>query len=214
MKRSFALLGEPDLKKSFADKEHLEVKRSMAALYGRSMAAKGEANLNATAEQSALIENPSPDLGLVAEGELGEDAGVMSVERPKKKGWFMKRLLNRYDNSFLFALGMQYFNTGLRQIIMLADNNFWDTVYGLPPGTATMYSSWINLPWSPKLLYGIVTDSIPIFGSTKRSYVVLMGIIQFITLMIVALKPGLDPAAIMGLTVAYSTGGAFMEVVC
>ena len=41
-----------------------------------------------------------------------------------------------------------------------------------------------------------------------------MGIIQFITLMIVALKPGLDPAAIMGLTVFYSTGGAFMEVVC
>ena len=126
----------------------------------------------------------------------------------------MKRLVKRYDNSFLFALGMQYFNTGFRQIIMLSDNNFWDQVYHLPPGTAAMYTSWINLPWAPKLLYGIITDSVPICGSTKRSYVVLMGILQFVTLMSVALVPGLDPAAIMGLTVVYSMGGAFMEVVC
>lgn len=161
-----------------------------------------------------MIENPSPDLGLTAEGELGADAGLLSVEKPKKEGWFMQRLLARYDHSFLFALGMQYFNTGLRMLIILADNNLWDQVYGLPPATATMYTSWINLPWSPKLLYGIITDSLPICGSTKRSYVVLMGVIQFLCLMVVAFQPGLDPAAIMGLTVFYSTGGAFMEVVC
>ena len=95
-------------------------------MYGRPSPTK-EALLNATAEQSALIENPSPDLGLPGEGEVGTESGT----NKKKEGWFMKRLLNRYDNSFLFALGMQYFNTGLRMLIVLADNNFWDTVYGL-----------------------------------------------------------------------------------
>ena len=148
------------------------------------------------------------------DGEIGTDVGLMTGEKPKIKGWFMARLMQRYDGSFLFALGMQYFNTGLRQMIVLADNNLWEAVYGLSPTTATMYTSWINLPWSPKLFYGIITDAVPICGSTKRMYVVLMGVLQFVSLMTVAMIPGLDPAAIMGLTVVYSMGGAFTEVVC
>ena len=35
-----------------------------------------------------------------------------------------------------------------------------------------------TLPWAPKLLYGIVTDNLPICGSTKKNYIVLMGTIQ------------------------------------
>ena len=78
----------------------------------------------------------------------------------------------------LFALAMQYFNTGMRTAVILAIQDLFNSKYTqVSPGQATLWISYINFPWAPKLLYGILTDSFPIFGSTKRSYVVLMGII-------------------------------------
>lgn len=54
----------------------------------------------------------------------------------------------------------------------------------------------------------------PIFGSTKKGYIVLMGIIQFVCLMICATIPTLSAETLTWLLVVYSMGGAFMEVVC
>lgn len=38
----------------------------------------------------------------------------------KKKPWFCARLCGNYNRSFLFALGLQYFNTGMRAMITMA----------------------------------------------------------------------------------------------
>jgi hypothetical protein len=77
-----------------------------------------------------------------------------------------------------------------------------------------LFQSYINLPWAPKLVYGILCDSVPVFGSTKRGYIVLMGIIQVVTLMICALFGNLSAGMLTLLLTIYSMGGAFMEVVC
>jgi MFS family permease len=114
----------------------------------------------------------------------------------------------------LFALAMQYFNTGMRTAVILAIQDLFNSKYHVDPGKATLWLSYINLPWAPKLLYGILTDSFPIFGSTKRSYVLLMGVIQFITLMLVACYDWPTVGPVVWLTIVYSIGGAFMEVVC
>lgn len=107
---------------------------------------------------------------------------------------------------------------------MLATNNLFEQRYNLQPAHASFYTSIMNLPWAPKLIYGILVDSFPIFGSTKRAYVVLMGIIQIIFLLLVAFNlpqnpnPGTEDTTgakyVMWMTTIYSTGGAFMEVVC
>ena len=75
----------------------------------------------------------------------------------------------------------------MRTAVILAVQNLFDAKYHVDPGQASLWISYINLPWAPKLLYGIMTDSFPIFGSTKRSYVVLMGVIQFLALMAIFL---------------------------
>lgn len=46
----------------------------------------------------------------------------------------------------------------------------------------TKYMSIIHLPWSVKLIYGLTSDNVPIFGTRRKSYIVLMGIIQFLAL--------------------------------
>jgi len=65
----------------------------------------------------------------------------------------------------------------MRTAVILAVQNLFNFKYNVPVGQATLWLSYINLPWAPKLLYGILTDSFPLFGSTKRSYIVLMGVI-------------------------------------
>lgn len=78
----------------------------------------------------------------------------------------------------MFALGLKYFNTGMRAMITMAVQYMFKEIYQIPLMQSSAYISYINLPWTPKLLYGIITDVFPICGSGKRSYVILMGMLQ------------------------------------
>lgn len=53
---------------------------------------------------------------------------------------------------------------------------FLDT-YHLFPEVISKYLALLSLPWTPKLLYGLFTDTFPDFGSRKRDYLILMGLL-------------------------------------
>ena len=38
------------------------------------------------------------------------------------------------------------------------------------------------MPWAFKIIYGLLSDNVPILGSKRRSYIMIMGIVQFISL--------------------------------
>ena len=42
--------------------------------------------------------------------------------------------------------------------------------------------SMIMLPWSVKILYGVISDNVPLLGTRRKSYVILMGSMEFIAL--------------------------------
>jgi hypothetical protein len=88
---------------------------------------------------------------------------------------FMKKLVNTYDGAFLLLLGMQNVNHGLWSIAILACQDLYKTYLKLDPGQMTLYMSIIHIPWSVKILYGLISDNVPIFGSKRRSYVMIMG---------------------------------------
>ena len=46
----------------------------------------------------------------------------------------------------------------------------------------TLYMSIIHIPWSVKIIYGIVSDNLPIAGTRRKSYIVIMGFVQFLAL--------------------------------
>jgi len=52
----------------------------------------------------------------------------------------------------------------------------------MDPGDMTKYMSIIHLPWSVKLLYGLMSDNVPIMGTRRKSYIIIMGLIQFVAL--------------------------------
>ena len=52
--------------------------------------------------------------------------------------------------------------------------------------------SYISLPYTPKIFYGIITDTFPIFSSRKKSYVIIMGLVQCLAALGIAFKPDSD----------------------
>lgn len=63
----------------------------------------------------------------------------------------------------------------MRAMVTMAIQYLFKNEYGISPALSSAYLSYVNLPWTPKLLYGIFTDVFPICGSGKRSYIFLMG---------------------------------------
>jgi hypothetical protein len=54
----------------------------------------------------------------------------------------------------------------------------------LEPDTTQLLTTIIFLPWVTKFLYGIIADTVPIFGSRKKAWLVIMGLLQFVSMMI------------------------------
>lgn len=118
-----------------------------------------------------------------------------------------------YDGIFVMLLGFQYFNQGAKSLLMLAVKDLFKKHLGLDPGEITTYMSIMNLPWSVKLLYGMISDNVPIFGSKRKGYVILLGTIQFISLVTFFLVEITDPKVITFLLFMASLSGAYMDVI-
>jgi len=100
----------------------------------------------------------------------------------------------------------------MNTIITLAFLDYFRTKYNLEPAQTSQLSAIIVLPWSPKILYGFFTDTFPIFGSRKRSYLILMGLLQAIT-MIVIFFPTENVYLFVSMLFIKNLSGAVMDVV-
>ena len=49
---------------------------------------------------------------------------------------------------------------------------------GLPPAESAAILGLATLPWTFKPLYGFLSDSVPLFGYRKRSYLILSGLLS------------------------------------
>ena len=75
------------------------------------------------------------------------------------------------------VFGLQYFNGGLKYLFGLATMDLFKNYYELEPTQGAIYSSMIMIPWAIKFIYGIVSDTIPLFGSRKKSWLLIMALI-------------------------------------
>jgi len=119
----------------------------------------------------------------------------------------------RYDRTFLFTYSVQSFNGGLKFLFMLAYQDLFKNYYKLQPTHTQLLTTVIFFPWITKFFYGIVADSIPIFGSRKKSWLIIMGLIQFISLTIAATIPIEDANYMAIILMTMSFSGAFIDVI-
>ena len=68
-------------------------------------------------------------------------------------------------------------------------------------------------PWVTKFFYGIISDTVPIFGSRKKSWLIIMGLLQFSSLLIAATVTIETANAMACVLMALAVSGAFLDVI-
>ena len=138
-------------------------------------------------------------------------------QEESKKGccgkFYMFNLFKTFDNKFLLALGLQYLNTGMKAMTTLAFLDLFRSQYQLEPTETQSLTAAMTLSWTPKLFYGIISDTFPIFGTRKKSYIMLMGFLQFATAWTIAIVNFESPIYVCVLGFFMNLASAFMDVV-
>ena len=97
-------------------------------------------------------------------------------------------LYDKYDPTFLTMLGMQYFNQGTKVLVYLASSDLFKAYYHLDPGRVQTLQAFTFLPWSIKIFYGLISDNIPLFGSRRKSYLLIMALLQFLCMIVLGVQ--------------------------
>jgi hypothetical protein len=112
------------------------------------------------------------------------DIDVSEEKEPRDDGsWYcsfcvwLGRMYDRFDKPFMTFFIVQNLNHGLWIIVNLALKDYYKQYLQLDPGEQQMYISIVHIPWSFKILYGLISDNVPICGTRRKSYLIIMGII-------------------------------------
>ena len=89
---------------------------------------------------------------------------------------------SKFDKHFIRFFHFQNFNHGMFAVMILAFQDLGKNYLGVDPGEIQIYKSIIMMPWSFKLLYGLLSDNQSTLKIGRRGWMIAMGSIQFISL--------------------------------
>lgn len=112
----------------------------------------------------------------------------------------------------LVAISLVYFVQGILGLSKLALSFFFKDELGLTPAQVAVLTGLSGLPWVVKPLYGFISDSIPLLGYRRRSYLVLCGLLGTLSWLALATVVDGPTAAVVAMIIA-SLGTAFSDVV-
>lgn len=84
----------------------------------------------------------------------------------------------RFDISFMAIVIFEYFNFGMFFIALLSAQDYCKAYLECEPAQMSFYTSMIGLPWSLKVLWGLMTDNLPICGLKRKPYLVFFALLQ------------------------------------
>ena len=92
----------------------------------------------------------------------------------------------------IIAIMTIYFVEGAISLSYLARTFLLKDTLHLGPSENAALSGLFTLPWTIKPLYGFLSDSVPIFGYRRRSYLILAGIIGCVSYLSLGVLTSLD----------------------
>jgi MFS-type transporter involved in bile tolerance (Atg22 family) len=98
-------------------------------------------------------------------------------------------------------------------MVSLCQQDYFKAYLDQEPGDMAIYSSIIVLPWSFKIIWGLITDNVPICGLKRKPYLIFFGWIQFLAMLLLFTLESDDPTVVVLLLFTASFSMAFCNVV-
>ncbi len=105
-----------------------------------------------------------------------------------------------------------YFNQGIGSLTSQPLFFYLKETLHLPPPTVMYLGSVTTIPWMIKPLYGWLSDTFPLFGYRRKSYMILGCILGVTTALTLGILPALPLLALYAFLVLDSLGGAMKDV--
>jgi folate/biopterin transporter len=103
---------------------------------------------------------------------------AFAPDLPRLKVALKQTLLFGQEPSWeLFAILVVYFVQGILGLARLATSFFLKDELGLSPAEVAAMMGVVSLPWVIKPVFGFLSDSLPIFGYRRRSYLIISSIL-------------------------------------
>lgn len=141
------------------------------------------------------------------------------IEPPDNGPWYisfcnwMGTLYERFEGSFITFFIVANLNHGFFVCVLISVKDYFKTYCHLDPGEQSIYVSMISLPWTFKLLYGLISDNVPVCGTRRKSWLIIMGFTQFFFLFIAWWSSSTNPLVITILLAGANLSEAFTNVV-
>jgi folate/biopterin transporter len=116
------------------------------------------------------------------------DASDESSRRSKAQrlGDWVQHLRQTFGTSFLVLITVVYVAQGFSSFTTLAVNYFFKDNLNLQPTDSQLLQMLMKVPWRVKPIYGILSDSLPLFGYHRKSYMVLCSVLGVATTLTMA----------------------------
>ncbi|WJI25258.1 folate/biopterin family MFS transporter [Thermosynechococcus sp. B0] len=105
----------------------------------------------------------------------------MLVQPSQPQRWFQwlkeTLLFGQEPSGELLAILLVYFVQGVLGLARLAISFFFKDELGLSPAEVAALMGVAALPWVIKPVFGLISDSVPLLGFRRRSYLVLSGLL-------------------------------------
>ncbi|GLT85221.1 hypothetical protein SLE2022_034170 [Rubroshorea leprosula] len=127
---------------------------------------------------------------------------------------WIKMLAMEMHWSFVFGVVVVYgISQGLGGALTQVGTEYYmKDVQQAQPSEAQIYSGITMIPWIIKLLWGILTDVLPLFGYRRRPYFILAGLLGVVSMLLISLHEKLHIAFALVALTAGGTGVAIADV--
>ncbi|BAC07569.1 folate/biopterin family MFS transporter [Thermosynechococcus vestitus] len=123
-------------------------------------------------------------------------------------------LFGQEPSGELLAILLVYFVQGVLGLARLAISFFFKDELGLSPAEVAALMGVAALPWVIKPVFGLVSDSLPLLGFRRRSYLVLSGLLgcgAWLSLGTWVATPWQATAAILGASIAIALSDVIVD---
>ncbi|KAF1775693.1 Major facilitator superfamily domain [Phytophthora cactorum] len=99
---------------------------------------------------------------------------------------WVQHLCDTFGTGFLVLITVVYVVQGFSSFTALAVNYFFKDNLGLQPTESQLLQMIVKVPWRVKPIYGILSDSLPLFGYHRKSYMMLCSVLQTAATLVMA----------------------------